>query len=282
LLVTSLNVHRLLVTSVMVATKMLDDVWVHHPFSPRKKKPGQQKFDIICQRGLWHVENWISSPSWSSKFLLIALILTVIFGRSVSDVLMPLIRVLRVFGCRMQSFWQNPIWLWGCFYDKVTIYIPGHVIVWWFYGFTRGFHGSSGILELWSVVGTMLPICLGCWSCRVFLMLKSLRSLPSVLQTSTTISRLHLLENGCTFAEFRMCRAHLIILPLVSYLDDGYIWFLALKSSWPPKSLADKYPQMVKNIRSGSIIQLGCWKWIVDFCSIKFVQKSHAACSVHF
>jgi hypothetical protein len=28
LLVTSLNVHRLLVTSVMVATKMLDDVWV--------------------------------------------------------------------------------------------------------------------------------------------------------------------------------------------------------------------------------------------------------------
>jgi hypothetical protein len=34
LLVTSLNVHRLLVTSVMVATKMLDDVWVHLPFSP--------------------------------------------------------------------------------------------------------------------------------------------------------------------------------------------------------------------------------------------------------
>jgi hypothetical protein len=204
------------------------------PFSPRKKRPGQQKFDIICHRGLWHVENWISSPSWSSKFLLIALILTVIFGRSVSDVLTPLIRVLRVIGCRMQSFWQNPIWLWGCFSEKVTIYIPGHVIVWWFYGFTSGFHGSSGILELWSVVGTMLPTCLGCWSSRVFLMLKSLRSLPSVLQTSTTISRLHLLENGCTFAEFRMCRAHLIVLPLVRYLGDGYIWFLALKSSWPP------------------------------------------------
>jgi hypothetical protein len=32
-------------------------------------------------------------------------------------------------------------------------------------------------------------------------MSKSLRSLPSVVQTSTTISRLHLLENGCTFAE---------------------------------------------------------------------------------
>jgi hypothetical protein len=46
-------------------------------------------------------------------------------------------------------------------------------------------------------------------------MLKSLRSFPSMLQTSTTISRLHLLENGC--------RAHLIVLPLVSYLGDGYI-----------------------------------------------------------
>jgi hypothetical protein len=54
-------------------------------------------------------------------------------------------------------------------------------------------------------------------------MSKSLRSLPSVLQTSITISRLHLLENGCTFAEFRMCRAHLIVLPLVSYLGDRYI-----------------------------------------------------------
>jgi hypothetical protein len=54
-------------------------------------------------------------------------------------------------------------------------------------------------------------------------MLKSLTSFPSVLQTSTTISRLHLLENRCTFAEFRMCRAHLIVLPLASYLGDGYI-----------------------------------------------------------
>jgi hypothetical protein len=69
----------------------------------------------------------------------------------------------------------------------------------------------------------MLPICLGCWNSTVFLMLKSLRSFPSVLQTSTTISRLHLLENGCTFAEFRMWRAHLIVLLLVSYLGDGYI-----------------------------------------------------------
>ena len=33
-LVTSLNVHRLLVTSVMVASKMLDDEWVPAPFLP--------------------------------------------------------------------------------------------------------------------------------------------------------------------------------------------------------------------------------------------------------